>query len=266
MTSPIPPDNEPRPSSECEGLQGDIVALLYDDGEPAERGRAREHLARCVPCRIEYSELKGVRGDLRGWGLPPSTIAPVVPRKSFGVRYLPAGLAAAAGLVLGIGVSMASRDAFSPSSPTTLEGDSSSAAARLQSPPAAAARFVSYDELEQLLQKQESRHQAELNDLRQSLIEVSESVAPAQNALKAVSNVSPAVIERLLKQSEERQARMVEARLSSLKTQADLQRQYDMAQIAAGLAYIDSRTGADAARTSELMKNLVRVTAKPQDR
>jgi hypothetical protein len=39
-----------------------------------------------------------------------------------------------------------------------------------------------------------------------------------------------------------------------------------MAQIAAGLAYIDSRTGADAARTSELMKNLVRVTAKPQDR
>jgi hypothetical protein len=45
-----------------------------------------------------------------------------------------------------------------------------------------------------------------------------------------------------------------------------LQRQYDLAQVAAGLAFIDSRTGAEAARTSELMKNLVRVTSRPQER
>ena len=84
--------------------------------------------------------------------------------------------------------------------------------------------------------------------------------------MKTASNASPATIERLLKASEERQARMFEARLAGLRTENDLQRQYDMAQIAAGLAFIDSRTGADAARTSELMKNLVRVTAKPQER
>ena len=69
-----------------------------------------------------------------------------------------------------------------------------------------------------------------------------------------------------MKASEDRQARRLEARLANLRNESDMQRQYDMAQIAAGLAYIDSRTGADAARTSELMKNLVRVTAKPQDR
>jgi len=84
--------------------------------------------------------------------------------------------------------------------------------------------------------------------------------------MRTASNLSPQMIERLLKASEERQARLFEARLAGLRTESDLQRQYDMAQIAAGLAYIDSRTGADAARTSELMKNLVRVTAKPQDR
>jgi hypothetical protein len=78
--------------------------------------------------------------------------------------------------------------------------------------------------------------------------------------------MSPAAFESLLKASEARQARMFEARLVGLRNESELQRQYDMAQIAAGLAYIDSRTGADAARTSELMKNLVRVTAKPQDR
>ena len=96
---------------------------------------------------------------------------------------------------------------------------------------------------------------------------VSESPAGgAPTQLKNVSNLSPATIERLLKASEARQAQMFETRLAGLRTESDLQRQYDMAQIAAGLAYIDSRTGADAARTSELMKNLVRVTAKPQDR
>ena len=84
--------------------------------------------------------------------------------------------------------------------------------------------------------------------------------------MRSVSTMSPAAFESLLKASEARQARMFEARLAGLRNDSELQRQYDMAQIAAGLAYIDSRTGADAARTSELMKNLVRVTAKPQDR
>lgn len=33
----------------CEALRDDIIALLYDDGELAERSRARDHLAACVP-------------------------------------------------------------------------------------------------------------------------------------------------------------------------------------------------------------------------
>jgi hypothetical protein len=81
-----------------------------------------------------------------------------------------------------------------------------------------------------------------------------------------VADAPVAAFERMLRASEERQSRAFESRLVGLRNENDLQRQYDMAQVAAGLAYIDSRTGADAARTSELMKNLVRVTAKPQDR
>jgi anti-sigma factor RsiW len=242
----------------CEALRDDIIALLYDDGDSACKSRARDHLAQCVPCRAEYSDLKGVRKALKGWDLPVA--APLPQPRSTG-RFLAPGLAAAAGLILGIGLALAGRNALAPAAPPASVASGASAAN---------VQFVSHDQLQEALKTQESRHQAEIADLRRSLTLVSEGTAspgglPA-GSLKNVSNLSPATIERLLKASEERQARMFEARLAGLRTESDLQRQYDMAQIAAGLAYIDSRTGADAARTSELMKNLVRVTAKPQDR
>lgn len=250
------------PTLTCEALRDDLLALLYDDGDLAERSRARDHLAQCGACRSEYSELKGVRQALGGWSLP---VAPPLPRPRPAIRWLPAGLAAAAGLILGIGVAVAGRSTFFPADPAT-PGPSAPPTARTSDSASATPQFVSYDQLQEALKTQESRHQAEIADLRRSLTLVSEPSAPAPDRMKTASSLSPEMIERLLKASEERQARLFEARLAGLRTESDLQRQYDMAQIAAGLAYIDSRTGADAARTSELMKNLVRVTAKPQDR
>ncbi|MEO8359487.1 MAG: zf-HC2 domain-containing protein [Vicinamibacteria bacterium] len=245
-------------------MREDIIALLYDDGELGERSRARDHLAQCVPCRLEYSELKGVRKVLGGWDVPIAVVPSVVPISRFGVSWLPAGLAAAAGLVLGIGLAVAGRNTLMPASTQTAAAISPAPANSTASP--TNTRFVSYDVLQDALKTQEAHHQAEIDDLRRSFFQAADASAPTGNAAKMVSNPSPAVIEKLLRASEDRQARLFEARLSGLRTESDLQRQYDMAQIAAGLAYIDSRTGADAARTSELMKNLVRVTAKPQDR
>ncbi len=247
----------------CEAMRDDVVALLYDDGDLAERSRARDHLAQCVPCRAEYAELKGVRKTLGGWNLP---LAPPLPQARASARWFPIGLAAAAGLILGIGGVGVGRNAFLPASaePRSVATDPATPTARSSS--ATKAQLVSYDELQDLLRTQESRHQAEIADLRRSFMQTAEASTSPGAAVKTASNASPATIERLLKASEERQARVFEARLAGLRTENDLQRQYDMAQIAAGLAYIDSRTGADAARTSELMKNLVRVTAKPQER
>ena len=245
----------------CEAMRDDVLSLLYDDGDLAERSRARDHLAQCVPCRAEYAELKGVRKTLGGWNLP---LAPPLPQARASARWFPVGLAAAAGLILGIGVVLAGRDAFFQGS-TEGAAVTANPATSIARSASASAQPVSHDELQDLLRTQESRHQAEIADLRRSFIQGAEA-STSPGALKTASNASPATIERLLKASEERQARMFEARLAGLRTESDLQRQYDMAQIAAGLAYIDSRTGADAARTSELMKNLVRVTAKPQER
>ena len=245
----------------CELLRDDILDLLYEDGDLAERSRARDHLALCVLCRAEYGELKAVRKMLGGWSLPEN--APLQSKRSPSFFSAPAALAAAAGLVLGIGVAMIARSSFlAPFGPPNATMAPPSVARSALSP-----QFVSYDDLQLALQAQESRHQEEITDLRRSLSLVSESPGFSRypNGSPA-SNPPAARIESLLRASEERQSRMIDARLAGLRTETDLQRQYDMAQIAAGLAYLDSRTGADAARTSELMKNLVRVTAKPPDR
>jgi len=90
----------------CDALRDDIIALLYDDGDAVCKSRARDHLAQCVPCRAEYSELKGVRKALQGWELPLP--APLPQTRATG-RWFATGLAAAAGLVLGIGVALAGR-------------------------------------------------------------------------------------------------------------------------------------------------------------
>ncbi len=247
----------------CEALRDDIIALLFDDGDLAERSRAREHLAQCVPCRAEYSELKGVRKIMGDWSLPAAV---PLPRSPVQARWFPAGLAAAAGLVLGIGVAVAGRNAFVAMSanPATVAGRPASGPATGGAAPSS--QYASYDQLQEMIREQESRHQTEIDDLRRALTQAPDLSAPPGAEFKAGSNPSTVAIEKLLRASEQRQAQMIEARLAGLRTENDLQRQYDMAQIAAGLAYIDSRTGADAARTSELMKNLVRVTAKPQDR
>jgi hypothetical protein len=246
----------------CEALREDIISLLYDDGDAAERSRARDHLAQCVPCRIEYTDLKGVRKTLTTWSLPAAE--PVAQPRKTAPRWVSAGLAAAAGLVIGIGATTVGRNVlFLTASETAVAANPATQTSTPATAPAtsASAQFVSYDQLQSALKDQENRYLAEIADLRRTLVQ--NTGAPAQLARGGSDALA---IERLLKASEERQARALEARLVGLRNENELQRQYDMAQVAAGLAYIDSRTGADAARTSELMKNLVRVTAKPQDR
>jgi len=239
----------------CEALRDDIISLLYDDGELAERSRAREHLAQCVACRIEYADLKGVRKSLGTWSLPvPAEIAPARTTP----KWLHTGFAAAAGLALGIGITTAGRGLLSPVAPAPQTASVTAPAGT-----SSQTQYVSFEQFQEALKAQDARHSQEIERLRQSLVQNSGS-APAGPI--RVSDGSAAAFERMLRASEERQTRAFEARLVGLRNENDLQRQYDMAQVAAGLAYIDSRTGADAARTSELMKNLVRVTAKPQDR
>lgn len=102
--------------SSCGGLDRDaLVAYLYDDCEPAEQERVAAHLAVCGRCAAEAESLRSLRGSLGAWDVPalPSGIR-VVPERDARRRAWPQfalrpawGLAAAAGVLLGVGLALA---------------------------------------------------------------------------------------------------------------------------------------------------------------
>ena len=102
--------------SPCGGLDREaLVAWLYEECEPEEQERVAAHLAACSRCAAEAEAFRSLRGSLEAWDAPrpPSGIRVVSERDalrgpwwSFALR--PAfGLAAAAGVVLGIGLALA---------------------------------------------------------------------------------------------------------------------------------------------------------------
>ena len=101
--------------SPCNGLDRDaLVAWLYDDCEPAEHERVAAHLAVCGRCAAEVESLRSLRGSLEAWDAPalPSGIRVVserdarrVPWPQFALRPV-WGLAAAAGVLLGVGLAI----------------------------------------------------------------------------------------------------------------------------------------------------------------
>jgi hypothetical protein len=57
----------------------------------------------------------------------------------------------------------------------------------------------------------------------------------------------------MIHDSELRQAQQVQASLVRLDQRTEAQRRYDLARVAASLAYLDGRSGQQVARTTELM-------------
>ena len=99
----------------CSGLDNDaLVAYLYGECEPQDHERVEAHVAACARCTAEVESFRSVRGSLEAWDVPrPSSGIRVVSERdalrgpwwSFALR--PAwGLAAAAGVVFGIGLAL----------------------------------------------------------------------------------------------------------------------------------------------------------------
>ena len=99
----------------CSGLDNDaLVAYVYGECEPQDLERVKAHLAACGRCAAEVEAFGSVRGSLQTWDVPRASSGIRVvserdalrgPWWSFALR--PAwGLAAAAGLVLGVGLAL----------------------------------------------------------------------------------------------------------------------------------------------------------------
>jgi hypothetical protein len=107
------------------------------------------------------------------------------------------------------------------------------------------------DTLTTALHAQDQRHRAEIEALKATL----GTSRPSGEAILED-------VRRLIRESEARQAVVLDASLRGLAERSDAQRREDMAQVSAGLSYLEGRTGLQVARTTELMGHVLSASQK----
>jgi hypothetical protein len=220
--------------TECTAFRDDLLDVLYGEAGAEARRRFADHARDCAACEEELAALRGVRTRLAAWSLP----AALQPRPAARGPWRPA-LAAAAGLALAL------LGAFALAG-SEVRYDENGVALQLgRARPGAEA-------YEQRLAALEARQRDEVAALRAELARVRQETEDA-----TVSRVT-----RLIEKSEARQAVLVGASMASLRDEADAQRRYDLAQVGAGLSYLDGKTGLQAARTTELMGHVLLAAQK----
>jgi hypothetical protein len=101
------------------------------------------------------------------------------------------------------------------------------------------------------LQEQDQRHRTEIAALRATLAAERPASEPALEDVR-----------RLIRESEARQALVLDASLRGMAERTDALRRQDMAQVSAGLSYLEGRTGLQVARTTELMGHVLQASQR----
>jgi hypothetical protein len=230
----------------CEAHRDDVLDVLYGEADPAATRRVEEHLSGCRDCRDELDGLRRLRGDLSEWELPASLRGSrAIPSVFRSTWWRP--LAAAATVLLALGGALGL-------SGSELRYDAGRVSFRLGRAPVASAPAASPgQDLERRLAALEARQEEALRTIQAALASGS---GPA-----AADQLLPRM-ERLIADSEARQALMLDARLEDYADRVDRQRRYDMAQVSAGLSYLDGKTGLQVARTTELVGQVLQASQK----
>jgi hypothetical protein len=219
---------------DCDGIRDDMLDVLYGEGGEAAARRVEAHHAVCADCRNELASLRRLRTELSQWSLPEilqgGTSTAAAPSR----RWL-AGLAAAAGVILALGAALG----FSG-------GEVRYDHAGLY------VRIGRSDTREAAAAEERARLRAEIAALR------------AEIAARPASDDRPtlATVAAMIHESEARQDGVRAASLRAIRQRADTQRQYDLARVSAGMAYLDGKAGLQAARTTELMGHLLQASQK----
>ena len=217
---------------DCDAFRDEMMDLLYDEAAPAVARRLDEHQAACRACRDELSSFRRLRRDLASWRTPPD-LGRAPRRRSLSRPYL----AMAAALLLLVAGGLAVRG-------SELRYEQGHFAFRL-------GQAADSSALSAALAAQEERHRREVDALRAA---VAASARTDEDMLRRV--------QRMIEESEARQATLVSAGLTRLEDRAEARRQYDLAQIGAGLSYLDGKAGLQAARTTELMGHVLQASQK----
>jgi len=226
---------------ECRVLRDERLDVLYGEADAATRERALEHLASCETCREETASLVSLRRDLRSWMLPPMGAGAT--DRPFSRRWIRA-LPVAAAILLGLG------GAALGLSGSEVRYEQGRLSFRLGRPA---------PDLRHALKELESRALAREQALRD---EIQATIPAPFGGGPQDERALLTQVEQLIRDSEARQAQQIQTRLARLDQSTEAQRRYDLARVAASLAYLDGRNGQQVARTTELMGYMLEASHK----
>lgn len=223
---------------DCEFIREARLEVLYGEADQHTCDRVREHEASCPACARETAAFSALRRDLARWTIfeprvPPAVTRPLIP------RWL--ALAATVALALGGSLGLAR--------PQLSWGDGT---VRLGFGPRSAPSDGVVAEA--------ARQRDEIEELRTAISRLEQRrLTPA---VVPRSTLDHDEVATLVRASEERQLRVLESRLVAFGDRLSTQRRLDFARMSAGLAYLDQRSGRDAARTNELMGHILQVSER----
>jgi len=217
---------------DCESFRDDMLAVLYGEADPAAGARFEAHRTSCAACADELAGLRRLRHTLDTWTIAEKAIPGPRPGDAAGLRRL----AAAAGLLLALGAALG----FSGAQFQYSRGGVSIRLGRGDS-----------ESVQPLLAGLELRQRQQLQALEQRLHAAYGELATAQPQPDDAALLPR--VEALIRDSEARQTRRLDAGLRELGERSDTQRRYDLARISAGFSYLEGKTGQQVARTTELM-------------
>jgi hypothetical protein len=229
-----------------------LISFVYDELDSAEKEAFRRHLAGCAACRAEVAGLRTTQRHLATWAPPEPDLgfrmvrnAPVAASRPRGALW---GLAAAAVLVLAAGAAIANIDVRYDANGFALHTGWNRPAVATSS--GAPGRIDGVD-----WKREADALNERVRQLEASLSNVSTTRATPADA---------AVIERvsqLVDESENRQQRLLAARLSQLTRDLDARRKVDLAVIDQGFIRLQNTSGAELRQSRDLMQRMYRATA-----
>jgi hypothetical protein len=248
-----------------------LIAYLYDDIDPAERGLFDAHLVTCGRCRRDIEALDGVRTQLARWSPPEPDFASIHnprsairhDRSTSWWRAAPAWAQVAAALLfLGVSAAIANLDVRYDRNGLTMRTGWSKGA----NPPAAsvanapdAAKGAALDapwraELTAL----EAQLRAEIRSTRAT---APQSVQPRPAAAPADADLLRRV-RTLIDESERKQQRELALRVAEVFRDVTAQRRADLSKIDRNLGFIQSTTGVEMMKQRETINYLVKVSQR----
>jgi hypothetical protein len=229
-----------------------LLDYLYDEGDPAERIRIAQHLHECAPCSVAVLEMQSVRGLLKEWTPPTpelgfkvvqSPAAPARPTWRLGAAWPTWAQAAAAAVLFVAGMAVSQLQFQYGNGALTVR-------TRAVEPTQAAEASVVHTGTDVFLPP--------------TYVNTPDPSSPSID--RGGSAASPSAdemlrrVKTLIDQSEMRQQRELALRLSDVVHDFDTQRQADMQRVDQNFGQLEGQTGAEVARTRELVNSLVKVS------